>query len=256
MSELSQEVKAALLGAIIGGLIVAVATFVITGYFTNQQIDLDKKSTAQQLSNDMSNLDIQLRFYSQAYTQNLDLSKTGAIWPDDVINPNSNTPTLLIVDDTNNTATAPYVIAMNNGTYEETKLNTEGLARIRSPFYGYLKEPAVYPIQLADPKNSIYCTLSYPIMPAQLYNEHGVYYEYGTHMSGFNNKNLSQDLYVFYYLLAQAESDRQYVQNYLDSHPNAKLERQYFNAYMEMRWDVIHASRMTDPILGELNAEM
>jgi len=68
-----------------------------------------------------------------------------------------------------------------------------------------------------------------PIIPYLLYNEHGMYYVYETDLSKFD-KNLSEDLYLFYNLLGNAESDREYIQNYLDLHPNKRLNKQYFNA--------------------------
>lgn len=252
MVKLSSDVKAAIIGALIGAIIAGVITFMVTCYFTNQQTLNEKRGTIQQLLTDISALDITLQFYKQAYVQNLDLAKKGTVWPDDLLQINPNVPTLLIVDDVSNTATAPYIIKMDNGRYEETKLNNEGLARLRLPYKG--GTPAVYPIQLADPENSFYCTLSYPIMPPQLYNEHGMYYVYGPRLGGLS-ENLSADLYAFYYLIEQAEYNRQYVQNYIDSNPDSFLTGQYFNAYMEMRDDIIRASQLSDIIVGELNEE-
>lgn len=253
MLKLSQEMKAALIGAIIGGLLVAIATFMITDHFANKQISLDKRSAAAQLYTDVGFLDLKLKYDSDAYTQNLDLSKTNSQWPDDLINVDRNITTWLVVDDVDNTAIAPYLIKINGNTYETNRLESLGLVRTRSPFSNS-GMTAVPDILLPDPANSIYCTLNHPIMPVQLYNDHGTYYVYQGHLGKFN-PDLSQKLYLLYYTVEQAETNRQYVQNFIDSHPNAKLTRQYFDAYMQMRADIIDASLMTNEILRELEAE-
>ena len=250
---------------VIIAVVAIVATVVgscIGAYLTNQgstdqwnrQISFDKRTAAEQLYTDVGFLDLKLQYDSSAYTQNLDLSKTGSQWPDNVININHNSTTWLVVDDVDNTAIAPYLIKISGDTYAVKRLETSGLARTRSPFSN-VGMTAVPPVLLPDPKNTIYSTLSYPIMPVQLYNDHGTYYVYQTHMGKFN-ADLSQRLYLLYYTVAQAEAERQYVQNFIDSHPNTPLTRQYFDAYMQMRADIIDASQMTDVILGELKTEM
>lgn len=91
-----------------------------------------------------------------------------------------------------------------------------------------------------------------PIIPRPIYNDHGMYYVYETDISKFD-KDLSYDLYLFYNNLTIAESYRQYIQNYLDSHPNGKLNGQYFDAYMDMRIRIIYAANMAKKILKELD---
>lgn len=100
-----------------------------------------------------------------------------------------------------------------------------------------------------------YCILDYPIIPGPIYNEHGMYYIYTKDISMFDG-DLPQNLYTYYSVLTDSESNREYIQSYLDMNPNAPLNGQYFIAYMDMRSDIIRANQLAPTILTELSNEM
>jgi hypothetical protein len=231
----------------------------LADYTMQQQISFDKHSAANQLSIEINSMNQSLQNYASAYMNYYDFSDE--LGKNIVIDPKGNS--LLRVSDKSGNGTRLYDMIVVNGIFKTRKV---GGVPVRNN--GTLN--MIYPpIDMADVGNKVgnetYYTnntvidwfivvIDNPMIPSPLYNDHGMYYVYERDISQFD-KNLSRDLYVFYNFLTIAETNRQYVQNYLDSHPNSKLNGQYFDAYMDMRLNIIYVSEMAPTILKELDTE-
>lgn len=229
--------------------IIGIAGLFIAGYINyldwQNHIAFDKRGAASQLSIEIDSMNKSLQDYAYQYMNYYDFSKDGK---DVIINTNVNS--LLRVFDESKTRL--YEISVKNGAFIAKKINgypvrNNGTLKIRYPILTIVSEGRIE-------INQFPVVVDNPIIPGPLYNEHGIYYTYVTDVSKFN-KNLSQDLYIFYNYITRAESDRQYIQNYLDSHPNDKLNGPHFDTYMDMRIGIISAAKMAPLILRELNAE-
>ena len=101
---LSTEVKAALIGAIIGAFVAGIITFGVNSYFTNQQMSFDKQGAAEQFSIEITSMNDTLQTYASEYFQNQDLECNHA---NVKITPNKTN--FLMLD-----STPPFEIVYNN----------------------------------------------------------------------------------------------------------------------------------------------
>jgi hypothetical protein len=167
------------------------------------------------------------------------------------VNPNINT-TLMIEG-----GGVPYKLVLCNYTiieaiklfaYPNYKNNTVTYS-LAYPMYPYTQQ-------------ELWGNLTYPVIPTKLYNDHGMYYVYTKDIPKFNPK-LAQDLDTFYNEVILAESDRDYLQNYIDKNQirvdannSSFITLQYFTAYMDMRVNIMKASELASNVTTELNEEI
>jgi hypothetical protein len=225
----------------------------LTDYQINQQMEqqilFDKQGAAKQFAIEISSINPLIQSYAVCYFNNFDLTSKGKnIFVD------RNSDTYLLVNSSDKTLTrTPFLLILNNDTVKEarviiTPMNTDNNGNDKVN------------INLPDSKNSIDdCVLSNPIIPSQLYNDHGMYYTYIQDIPKFNSQ-LAYDLDTFYYEISSAEADRKYIQEYLATQERSQeryvLENQYFVAYMNMRVNIMKASKLAPRIIEELNEEI
>ena len=253
----NNAVQIGIIVAIIG-VISTIAIPFATNYFQTQT---QKKDMAAQLYIEIFDKNRSLSFYYmeyESYTDMRSLSSDGT----QLVDTTSNDIVLQPVfspDEKN-----IYLHYTNNGSYYDDEAAGVGATMTngvltRIPAIGVpIPHNQVKNNQLVGSFSMImkpYCILDYPIIPGPIYNEHGMYYIYAKDISMFDG-DLPQNLYTYYSVLTAAESDRAYIQSYLDMNPNASLNGQYFIAYMNMRSDLIRANQLAPTILTELSNEM
>jgi hypothetical protein len=239
---ISIEIKSALISAIIGALVAGIVAFGVNSYFVNQQISFDKQGAAEQFSIEIISLNDTLQAYAYEYSQNKDLTCGGS-----EVNIDPNKTTVLMLS-----GGVPYELVFNNqsitaykGYPNYTNINSQILV-VGFKFPNAPPAPRFQSCQISD-----------PIIPPNLYNEHGMYYTYVKDVPKFNQE-LAKKLYVFYNDITSAEADRGYIQNYLDlNNPliTQSFKGQYFSAYMDMRMDIINASQLEPAIVQGLNQQ-
>lgn len=231
---------ASIVSAIIGGLLVNQG---VTDQW-DRQISFDKQGAAQQFSIEISSLNDTLQTYATLYSQNKDLTCGGS-----EVNIDPNKITVLMLGDE-----IPYELVFNNRSitaYKGYPNYSSGDPQIYVVGFKFPNAPKVSTFQS--------CQISTPIIPPTLYNEHGMYYAYVKDIPKFE-PTLARNLNTFYNKITTAETDRQYIQNYLDSRNDIpigsqSIRGQYFSAYMDMRMNVIDAAQMEPEIKQELETQ-
>jgi hypothetical protein len=231
----------------------------ITDYTMQQQMLFDKQAAASQLIIEINSMNGSLQQYAHEYKNYYDFSESGR---DVAIRPDMNS--MFRIYDQNRTRL--YEINVKHGEFSAKKLNARpvrdnGTLKMDFSDNSFILTEKTMGNKVGENAYNINfefrqfaVMVDYPIIPSPLYNDNGMYYVYETSLSKFD-KNSSQDLYLFYNNLIRAEYNRQYIQNYLDLYPNAKLNNQYFDAYMEMRIEVMYAANMVPKILKGLERE-
>lgn len=236
----------AIIISIISIYISIINSYNIADYQITQQVSVDKKAAAEQFYIEINSTYPSLHGLASKYFDNYDISTNGNSV---IIDPNGET--VLNINSISGKEEAPYLIDYIDGSIvsakqlDEIPLRDNGSMALVTP-------PRLY---IGDTKGEVYCIVDNPIIPGPLYRDNGVYYAYIKDISKFD-ANLSQDLYVYYNEITKAESDRQYIQSYLDSHPNGTIEGNYFDIYMNMRLNVMDAACLAPRILQELENEM
>lgn len=213
----------------------------LVNYTMQQQMSFDKKAAASQFSMEITTLSPALQQLCNVYTNNWDLASNGSnvrIYP----------KTVLMVYGESYKYTPYEIDYVNNsivyaGQVYSTPIYTNG-----DLSYSIAKT--------VDPGTVVEnCQLINTALPGELYDSQGMYYLYYKDLSKFNT-TLSHNLYYFYTNLIRAEAEREYIQSYMDSHPNSStLNGEYFYTYMDMRNKIMVASSLTPTILNELENE-
>jgi hypothetical protein len=210
-----------------------------------QQNNVSKNAAAEMFLFEIESLNDTLGHYAFYYNNYYDLK----LGDQNVILPPHVNVTVFITSE-NDTDATPIKMEINNG-----KIDVAPMRII--PVYDNGTVTRVSPDLLITNPNGLieFFELGKIRLPSPLYNEHGMYYLYTKDISNFN-KTVAQDLYTFYNEVRIAESDRVYIQTYLDAHPNVNdLKGAYFDSYMQMRFYIINANLMVPRILQELDNE-
>lgn len=221
----------------------------LSDYQMKQQTSFDKQGAAEQFAIEISSIDPLIQSYAFYYFNNVDLTSKGKN-----IIVGLDADTYLLINSSNKTLThTPFLLILNNNTVKE--------ARIIATHMNIDKNGNVsVNIKLPDSENSIDdCVLSNPIIPSQLYSDNGMYYTYVRDIPKFNPR-LAYDLDTFYYEISSAEAERRYIQEYIATQNETQggyvLGNQYFVAYMNMRVNIMKASKLSHIVINELNEEI
>ena len=208
----------------------------------NRSITFDKAGASQQFSIEIESMNQTLQFYGLQYFMNTDLSYNGSNFGE--IKPD--VPVLLMIT-AHDAPSYPYEIVLYN---DSVTFNSKSFIVPGYVNGGIVNYTSIYGI----PPNGyeILRSLTFPIIPTKLYDDHGMYYVYVKDIPKFNPK-LANDLNIFYNEVASAESDREYLQNYIDANKDNKIQYQYFNTYMDMRVNIMKASKLAPILLQELS---
>ena len=210
----------------------------------NRQMSFDKQGAAQQFSIEITSLNDTLQAYASEYSQNKDITCGGS---EVIINPNKTTALML-------GGGIPYLLVFNKGSiasYRGYPNYTDIGSQVSVVGYKFPNAPEHPTFQS--------CEISVPIIPPTLYDEHGMYYNYIKDIPKFNPV-LAKSLNFFYNDITSAESKRAYIQNYLDSNNvppigTRFIKHQYFSAYMDMRMNIIEASKLEPVLVDALNSQ-
>lgn len=231
-----------LLGAWVGAVIANQGEYALW----QQQVSFDKTSTATQFYIEINSTAPSLYGLAYQYYNNYDLSTDGN---NVIVKPNG--LMVLNISSKSGIEQAPYLIVINDSRIIDAR-QLEQIPLRNNGSFAVITTPRYYE---GDFEGETNCILDNPIIPGILYSDQGIYYSNNKDLSKFD-KNLTQDLYTYYYDLTKAESERQYIQNYLDLHPNATIEGNYFDTYMSMRLHIMNAAAIAPKILQELKEEM
>jgi hypothetical protein len=210
-----------------------------------EQIEFNKKAIATQLFIEINLMNPSLQINAENYSRNYDLMANN-----ESLDKNLELDGVYLITHKNNKSS--YEMIIHKGIY------TQSARMIDAPYYynGEKYSVTVTTIHKEDSTVYIPTTLENPILPSPLYFEHGMYHIYAKDLVNFN-KNLAQNLYIFYNKLINAESNRAFLQAYADSKDGniSDLSGRYFDSYMDMRFNVIEASKMVQDLLNDLNIE-
>lgn len=225
----------------------------IANFTMQQQISFDKHAAAWQFIIEITRMNFALQGYTADYINYYDLGDENGRSID--INPH--TPSLLRIHDQDGSRF--WEVDVKPGSFVSYKLivkpkRENGTITFECPTITPAWIATWFGPYIPNQIENVSVVIDNPIIPSPLYSDHGVYYIHAADISKFN-KNLSEDLFDFYDILMNAETDRQYLQNYIDSHPRAQIKGQYFDAYMDMRCDIIAAAGKAPIILEELEKE-
>lgn len=221
----------------------------------HEQQKFDIRAAEQQLFIEINYINQSIQPYAFEYMHYYDFSVNGKN-----VNVDPNTNSITLVFDENRTHLYEIYSVYSVFTVEKIigfPVRTNGTLRVEYPPISG-RDLGIYLGNGTDKINALFgpfqVVIDNPVMPGPLYNDHGKYYAYEKDISKFN-KTLSQSLYVIYNYLTRAELDRQYIQNYLDTHPSSKLNGQYFDTYMDMRSCIIFTAKRAPTVLKELEKE-
>lgn len=263
--------------AILGAFGCVIAGGYISYHLWQTQVSSSKHAAASELSIEINSINQSLRPYVVDYLYNIDLSDPGMDIP--VGSSNNQNSFLLLgyypfdfsnnsIDKNNNPVI--YEFAYLQGVYTFGVITGIPFYKIDGKMVYWYPESSYldgvpnvikdgtpqtgYSYMIPDYHLKLNCKVDNPIIPGPLYSDHGAYYVYQTDISRFN-ESLAQNLYTYYNLISRAETDRQNLQEYTDSHPNTTLDEQHFNTYMDMRIDILLAHNMTSTVLDGLDKE-
>ena len=230
---------------LIFSIIISVLTaYGVAKFEIDNQKTFSKHAAAEQIAFEIKSKYPYLLSYSEFYGNLSDLTSNNAN-----LKVNLSEDTIVYVYDKNH-GSAPYVIEFKNGRAimgapRFSLLYIDGQTIIATPKTDNPQNPVVE-------KNA---TIGMPVLPQRpLYSDHGMYYFYVSDVPYFDN-NTAEDIFNFYDKLSTAESEREYISQFLNTNPNSNSSGYYFADYMDMRANIMGATDMIPTLLTELNNE-
>jgi hypothetical protein len=218
----------------------------LTNYTIQHTIEeqnlLDKQEATEQFGIEMNSIDPLIQNYAYYYFNNFDLKSNGK---NVILDPQVDEYLLVNASEKMLTRT-PFVLVLHNNTVIDAHVIAVPLNIDKNGNFDVN-------IKLGDSEHSHYCVLTNPIIPPQLYGDNGVYYIYMHNIPKFDPE-LAYNINEFYYEITSAEAGRRYIQEYIATQKETQggyvLENTYFVAYMNMRVNIMKASKLSPLIIN------